>query len=151
MPKVGRPKKPKKIGRKPIYDTDTVIKANEYISGCLDTWYTQVKTEGKDSTTVENKLDVKIPTIEGLAFVLTVSRQTIYDWEGQYPEFAEVTERIRQIQADRLIQKGLSGDYNPTIAKVMLGKYGYVEKVEDVGRPDRLTEAEEKKLRRLLK
>jgi len=139
------------VGRPPEFNQEVLEKANAYINSCLDSFYQQVKTEGKDSTTWDNKIDVKMPTIEGLAFYLTVSRQTVYNWEAQYAEFGEITERIKQIQADRLIQKGLSGDYNPTIAKVILGKHGYIEKVEETGRPDRLTEAEEKKLRKLLK
>jgi len=138
------------MGRPLEFNKETLEKANEYVDSCLDSWYQQVKTEGKDSTTWDNKIEVRMPTIEGLAFHLTVSRQTVYDWE-RFSEFAEITERIRQIQADRLIQKGLAGDYNPTIAKVLLGKHGYVEKFEDSSRPDSLTEAAKKKLIRLLK
>jgi len=138
------------MGRPLEFNKETLEKANEYVDSCLDSWYQQVKTEGKDSTTWDNKIEVRMPTIEGLAFHLTVSRQTVYDWE-RFSEFAEITERIRQIQADRLIQKGLAGDYNPTIAKVLLGKHGYVEKFEDSSRPDSLTDAAKKKLIRLLK
>ena len=34
-------------------------------------------------------------------------------------------------QADRLLNNGLSGNYNPTIAKVMLTKHGYREGIDN--------------------
>lgn len=78
---------------------------------------------------------VKIPTVEGLALFLGITRETLYNWEKLYPEFFSIMERLRQKQADALISNGLSGDYNPTIAKVLLTKHGYREGQEISG-PD---------------
>lgn len=141
------------MGRPVEFNEEILKKTAQYIGDCVDSAYTQIKTEGKDSTTFENKLKVKMPTKEGLAMYLCVSRETVYNWIDKYPEFAKLVEQIEAIQADRLINSGLSGDYNPTIAKVLLSKHGYVEKVEsqNAHKIETLTEAEKKKLSRLLR
>lgn len=107
---------------------------------------------------------VLLPTIEGLALVLKISRDTVYDWE-KVPEetelnvedrllhqrFSDIVKTLRAAQAEKLIQNSLTGRYNPTIAKLILsGKHNYVEKSEvdnnhtgevtftnDVPRPDK--------------
>jgi len=73
---------------------------------------------------------VNLPTIEDLANYLGIHKDTIYDWEKKYPEFSDVITRVRQEQASRLINNGLSGSYNPVITKLILNKHGYVEKQE---------------------
>lgn len=76
------------------------------------------------------QLVVKLPKAEGLALYLGVSRSRLYEWAGLYPEFQDILERINQIQADRVINEALAGNYNPLIAKLLLGKHGYREKTE---------------------
>lgn len=78
-----------------------------------------------DEDTIDRAL---LPTIEGLAMKLGVSRDTLYAWEGESERFSDILEKLRQAQAFKLIQLGLQGRYNPTIAKMMLSKHGYVEK-----------------------
>lgn len=107
---------------------DTLLKANKYIDSCKDEEYQRVKSDGDKSTTYDNLVKVKIPTIEGLAAHLEVSRSTVYEWKAKYAEFSDIIERLQQLQAERLINNGLSGTYNPTIAKVLLTKHGYIER-----------------------
>lgn len=140
-------------GRLTEYCPEVLIQTKEYIQGCIDEPYTLVKTEGKDSTTWENKLRVNLPTKERLALKLGVSRPTVYKWAEKYPEFSELLEELMAIQADRLVQGGLSGDYNPTISKVMLSNHGYIEKnsVEQNMEVEVLSEKDKKKLFKFLK
>lgn len=64
------------------------------------------------------------PTIEQLAFVLGIARSSLYTRK----EFSNILEQIMQIQGHLLIMRGLQGDYNATIVKMMLSsKHGYVE------------------------
>lgn len=85
-----------------------------------------------------------LPTIEGLALELNISRDTVYDWE-KVPEatdnnaedvelhlqFSYIVSNLRSKQAYKLIQNSLVNRYNPTIAKLILsGKHGYIEKSE---------------------
>jgi len=53
-----------------------------------------------------------------------------YEWQHKYPEFRDTIEQLLIIQADRLINKGLSGAYNVTITKLLLNvNHGYRETV----------------------
>lgn len=92
-----------------------------------------------------------LPTVEGLALELHVSRDTVYEWAKDNQEFSDIVNELKSRQAQKLIQNALQNRYNPTIAKLILsGKHGYVEKSEvdqhhsgevsfinDVPRPDK--------------
>lgn len=65
-------------------------------------------------------LKVKLPTIEGFTTYLGVAKGTIHNWRKVYPEVEEALEQIKTIQLERLINEGLAGYYNPTIAKLIL-------------------------------
>lgn len=104
-------------GRPTEYNQSFVERAKEYLTSCKD-------FEG------EKKLKVNIPTKGGLAVYLDVARETLYDWASKYPEFSDIMEKVGAEQENRLINNGLSGDYNPTIAKVLLTKHGYREGID---------------------
>lgn len=74
--------------------------------------------------------DDVIPTIEGLAYYLEIARSTLYKYEADSPDFSDIAERVRQLQAKMLINGGLMGDFNASIAKVMMTKHGYSDKQE---------------------
>jgi hypothetical protein len=69
-----------------------------------------------------------IPSIAGLASVLDVHRSLLYVWEKQHPVFLDILEAIKREQQKILLNKGLSGDFNSAITKLVLGKHGYHEK-----------------------
>lgn len=73
---------------------------------------------GKGGTTIINH--VHLPTIEGFARYLGIERKTLYNWEALYPEVKAAMEEIKQVQLQRLIDKGLEGSYNPAIVKLIL-------------------------------
>lgn len=116
------------VGRPPEYNETYLEKAREYLDACIDE-DEQVLTglSVKGTELYRNKLRVKLASIGGLARHLRIHRDTIYDWEKKYPAFSDIIEELRAIQEEELINKGLSGDYNPTIAKVLLTKHGYRE------------------------
>lgn len=76
--------------------------------------------------------DESVHSIEGLASYIGLSRGTIYNWESQgaNKEFLDIVEEIREKQAKTLVSKGLIGEFNSSITKVMLSKHGYSEKTE---------------------
>lgn len=76
--------------------------------------------------------DSAVPSIEGLADYINISRSNIYLWASQEDkrEFSDIVERVRELQAKTLIDKGLKGEFNSSITKVMLSKHGYSEKTE---------------------
>lgn len=63
-----------------------------------------------------------LPTIEGLAQVLGVTRRTLHNWdnESEKPDFFHTLGRLRCQQKITLLEKGLTGEFNPAIAKLML-------------------------------
>lgn len=114
-------------GRPVEYNQEYIEKVKKYLEECKDSFEVHVSDNGKFTSTTR---EVKLPTIEGLAIYLDIHKDTIYDWEGKYPEFSDVISKVRSEQAQRLINQGLSGNYNPTIAKLILNKHGYSDKQE---------------------
>ncbi|WP_063657169.1 DNA-packaging protein [Candidatus Arsenophonus triatominarum] len=101
----------KKIGR-PSKLAMSLEKAKAYLMG-------EYKTVG----------DV-VPNIAGLACYLNISRSTIYEWSSTNVEFSDIVEGILALQENKLLNSGLKGEFNPTIAKLMLSKHGYADKQE---------------------
>lgn len=123
-------------GRPTIYNETILQKTREYIDSCEDVMDEFHKTRGNKTDSYERVVKVKVPTIEGLAVYLKINKDTIQDWRSQdsKKEFSVLIEELLQKQADRLINNGLSGTYNPTIAKVLLTKHGYREGTELTGK-----------------
>ena len=74
-----------------------------------------------------------IPSIAGLSVVLGVCRDTLYAWSAdkEKKEFSDILKEILSTQEKVLINKGLTGDFNPTIAKLVLGKHGYHDRQDN--------------------
>lgn len=81
----------------------------------------------------ENYGDV-IPSAAGLAVTLGVVESTVYNWDSEaYPEFLGFLGKIKTKQQQVLLSKGLSGDFNSTITKLILTKHGYSDRIEQSG------------------
>lgn len=118
-------------GRPTDYDENLVpAKSIEYIQSCEDVEESKITGQSDSFTKYETKLKVNLPTIEGLARYLKISRSTLYLWRDQHEKFSDIIEELQQKQVERLLNMGLSGDYNSTIAKVLLTKHGYTDKTE---------------------
>ncbi len=72
-----------------------------------------------------------IPSIEGLAIVLDLHRDTLYDWSKQESkEFSDILGKLLQMQQLKLIDGGLSNKFNSAITKLVLGKHGFHDKMD---------------------
>ncbi|MDH2304992.1 DNA-packaging protein [Providencia rettgeri] len=91
---------------------DLIAKAKEYLYG------------GYES------LGDVVPSVAGLACYLEISRKSAYNYSEQSEEFLHIVEGILSLQENKLINGGLKGDFNASIAKLMLAKHGYSEKQE---------------------
>ncbi len=119
-----------KVGRPTLYNQEILVKTQEYIDMCGDEIDEYHKTRGDKSNTYDRVVKVNLPTIEGLAVYLGINKDTIYTWRKEYKDFSDLIDKLLDKQARELINKGLSGDYNPTIAKVLLTKHGYREGID---------------------
>jgi hypothetical protein len=117
-------------GRPSEYSEEILTKAKEYLDSCEDETekVVEMANEEKGYEKYRNKLKVNLPSVAGLAIYLEVARSTVYEWGEQHKEFSDILEKILAEQEKRLIENGLSGDYNPQIAKLVLGKHGYHDK-----------------------
>ena len=133
------------MARPTEYKEKEILKASrEYLDSCYEMRQVyevlgdEVKIRGKKKVKVKRvssmeKMIVRVPTIEGLALRLQISRDTLYAWKKKHKEFSYIIEELQHKQAEALINNGLTGDYNSTIAKVLLTKHGYREGVEHTG------------------
>jgi hypothetical protein len=103
----------------------------EYLETCKDEYEKFIKSESYtsrgESKSYEYKLKVNFPSVWGFAEYCGVSRDTLYDWASKYSEFSDIMEHLKSHQVHRLINGGLSGQYNSRIVKLILSRHGYVE------------------------
>lgn len=102
------------MARKTILTDEVIALAQEYLDNYTD-------------------LEQVVPTVAGLALHAEISRSVIYDWEKSEStdvRFLDILSAIKEKQEVRLVNGGLSNQFNPTIAKMMLTKHGYSDKQE---------------------
>lgn len=71
-----------------------------------------------------------IPSVAGLACYCEKSRPNIYKYGEESEEFKYILDGILRLQESKLINEGLKGNFNSTIAKLILTKHGYSDKQE---------------------
>jgi len=123
----------KKIGRPTEYKTFYCDKVDEYLESQQDEEVEVVKQRNQEKgyEIYDNKLKVKLPTKEGYARFIGVTKKTLYNWANEHEEFLHALEKIEIEQKQRLIDCGLSGEYNSTIAKLVLSSnHGMSDKTE---------------------
>jgi len=119
-------------GRPTKYLEEYNNKVDEYLELHQDKELEKVglKSE-KGYEKIDYVLRVNLPTIEGFARFIGVNKTTLYEWDKKYPDFSNSLDKIRIEQQTRLINEGLAGNYNPTIAKLILSSnHGMREKTE---------------------
>lgn len=123
--------KKRPVGRPSGYDSTFIQKVDEYLELRQDQEVDVQATDKQGKDIYTSKIKVNLPTVEGFAAFIGVNKTTLYEWEKIHPEFSNALESIRTEQHARLIDNGLSGDYNPTIAKLILSSnHGMAEKSE---------------------
>ena len=106
-------------GRPSKYEDKTpeewVSLVDKYIKSCVD----------------EDK-KVNLPTVQGLAYELGLHKDTINEWCKEHKEFSVAITKIKNKQCKELVNKGLEGSYNPTIAKLLLSaNHGMAERTDN--------------------
>ena len=90
-------------------------------------------TAGNYLDEYENLNEV-VPSLAGLSKFIGASRSSVFLWKstegGIFDLFSDVCSEIMEAQEIKLLNGGLSGDYAPTITKLMMTKHGYTDKQE---------------------
>lgn len=71
-------------------------------------------------------VNVLLPTKERLALELGINKDTLYQWAQENKDFSDVCHTLDLIQADKAMQNGLMGRYQPAITAIVLSRHGYV-------------------------
>ena len=96
------------------------------------------KVRGARTNTYERILVVNMPSISGLLLYLGIGSATLYKWKKGFPEFKKRLELIKRMRKKRLMDGGLSGQYNATIVKLLLNsEHNVVERNEISGKDGR--------------
>lgn len=92
----------------------------------------EVLQKTRDYLTIYSSLGHAVPSVAGLAVHLGLARSTIYEWsaDSEKKEFADILSKILAEQEQVALSNGLTGEYNATIVKLLLGKHGYSDKAE---------------------
>jgi hypothetical protein len=100
-------------GRPTICTPELITSAEEYVAGG---W---------------REVGDKVPTIAGLAVEIGVHRETLRLWSSdESNRFFGIIRDLMAAQERALANGGLGGDFQPTIAKLMLSKHGYSDSVD---------------------
>lgn len=72
-----------------------------------------------------------VPMVVGLCKYINVARSTVYDWDSaEGHSFSDILDRIQEVQELVVFSESLKGNYNATMAKLLLTKHGYSDKQE---------------------
>ena len=73
-----------------------------------------------------------LPSLVGLCKVIKRSKSTIYDWAKRNDNgFSDILAAINEQQELVAWNKGLKGEYNSNLVKLLLGKHGYHDKQDN--------------------
>ena len=100
-------------GRPTEYTEDIIKKGWDYVNGGWE--------DG----------EAAIPSLVGMCRVLGRGKSTIYDWARDPDnQFSDIVSALNERQEEILISKGLLNDFQPSMAKLMLTKHGYSDRIE---------------------
>ena len=75
------------------------------------------------------QVDHVFPSVVGLCDYINVGKSTIYRWaDDDIGRFRDILSKINEKQELIAFDRGLRGDYNASLVKLLLGKHGYHEK-----------------------
>ncbi|MHC4735716.1 MAG: terminase small subunit [Planctomycetota bacterium] len=113
-------------GRPSEYKPEYVKKVDEYIQLSLK----------------QNKTTTELPTLVGLAIYFDKVVNTLKNWGKEHPEFLTALRKLQAYQKRELINRGLLGTYNSTIAKLILSSnHGMTERIDQTSGDEPMRES----------
>ena len=99
------------MARPTKYTPELLVKANEY----LDNW-------------IGRRL---FPSHQDMCLQLGICESTLYDWGGKHPEFSDILAKVKLTQYVITMDGGLSGEMNANLVKLLMGKHGLSDKIDN--------------------
>jgi len=127
-----RAKSKKPIGRPTKYTKAMVWKVDKYLQENIDTYLDYEKTVWEKSMSYQRFIIVNLPSKAKFAKYLGIARSTLQLREEKHKDFSVALSDIEEEQKQRLIDNWLSGDYNPTIAKLILSANHWMNEKSEV-------------------
>lgn len=92
----------------------------------------EIARKSREYLTCYEELGDAVPSVAGLSVYIERARSTIYQWAAHEDnqEFADILESINAKQEQVALNKGLKGDFNANLVKLLLGKHGYHDKID---------------------
>jgi len=131
------PKDYLKMGRPTKYKPEFVAMVDEYLADCEDEYTEFHKTRGDKSDSYDRLIKVNLPSLVGFSLRINVDETTMWEWAKIYPDFSKALDKIKKIQQERLVKGGLSGEYNPMIAKLVLSANHGMREKSDITSDDK--------------
>jgi hypothetical protein len=105
--------------------SDYYPEVNQEMRKFFDTWpdYIAIEEEvasGGRVVKVKTRKQNVPPTINKFSIKSQISREALLDWSKKYPEFGRTYAYCKSIQEEFLCNKGLLGEYNQGITRLML-------------------------------
>ena len=72
-----------------------------------------------------------IPSIVGMSRYVERSRRSLYNYGTDHPEFLHTLERCNDEQLRVTMNGGINGEFNATIAKLVMANHGFSDKVDN--------------------
>lgn len=71
------------------------------------------------------------PFIEGLAFILDVTTDTVWRWANKHKRFSNAIKKLKEVQCSMLQEHGLEGKYSAPMAIFLLkNNHGFKDRTE---------------------
>ena len=96
------------VGRPTKYNEELQEQANDYLFNWSD----------RDA----------VPSRVGLCCYIGISKHTSFEWEKLYPEFSATLAAVETLQEHTAMNKGITGEFNSTIVKLVLANHGYSDR-----------------------
>jgi len=134
------------------YDEKYIEEVDVYLASCRDRniKLLKMRNDEKGYVTYDTRLKVSLPTVGGFAKHIGVTRKTLYNWAENYKKFQIALDKVVDEQRQRLIDRGLAGTYNPTIAKLILSSnHGMKERVDKTSDGKPINDFDDKQIDRI--
>ena len=92
-----KPKNPIKLGRPTTYNGDIPQAAVDYFTMCWENIQEVERNDSKVGVLQYVQKPTEIPTMEGLAMVIGVNTDTLYEWASVHPPFSDALKLCRNL------------------------------------------------------